>query len=83
MVGKLETNGIDLLGKERPDILIKICKDNFLPPSQMICALHALEWYPDKQSLIDELSEFLTHWSSAVKTQAYKTMGIKEHGDTA
>jgi hypothetical protein len=76
-MNKLETGGIELLGKERPDLLIRICQDNFLPPTQMIMALKALEWYPDKQSLLENLAELLEHMSNSVVEQAAITMGVE------
>ncbi len=81
-LGVLDTTGIELLGKERPDLLIKICKDNFLPPSQMVCALKALEWYPNKQSLLDELDELLNSFCDAIASQAAITMGFKSNDNT-
>lgn len=72
----LETVGIDILGQERPEILVQICKDNFLPPSQLILALQALEWYPDKEGIRPHLEELLDHYSDSVATQAAITLGM-------
>ena len=73
----LETEGIEILGRERPDLLALICRDRFLPPTQLIYALKALEWYPDKEGLIPALSHLLDDDSSSVALQAAITLGMK------
>lgn len=77
----IETKGIDLLGQERPDLLAVICQDNFLPPTQLIYALQALEWYPDKEGLLPLLENLLSHESSSVVRQTSKTLGLEEFDD--
>ena len=74
----IETEGIDLLGRERPDLLVLICRDNFLPPTQLIYALKALEWYPDKEGIKEFLQDLLSHDSLAVAKQAANTLGIED-----
>jgi hypothetical protein len=74
----LETEGIRFLGLERPDLLILICRDTFLPPTQLIYALQALEWYPDKEGLFPALHKLLKHHSKSVANQAFITLGLEQ-----
>lgn len=74
---RIETGGIELLGQERPDLLVVICSENFLPPTQLIYALQALEWYPDKEGIIPLLQDLLSHDSKAVVEQTARTLGIE------
>jgi len=78
LTNNLETEGIELLAHERPDILVLICRDNFLPPTQLILALQALEWYPDKEGILEFLVTLLSHDSTSVARQAARTLGIEE-----
>lgn len=77
----LETNGINLLAHERPDLLALICRDLFLPPTQLVYALQALEWYPDKDGIYPTLHKLLDHDSSEVRKATRTTLGILETDD--
>ncbi len=79
MISNLETTGIELLGKENPYILALICKDNFLPPTQLIYALQELEEYSDKEELVKILEHLLFADSISVAKQAAKTLGVTEY----
>lgn len=74
----LETTGLELLAQERPDLLLLICRDRFLPPTQLIYALQELEWYPDKKGMAPLLVDLLGHDSLAVARQAARTLGLDE-----
>jgi hypothetical protein len=70
----LETEGIFTLGKENPLLLAKICSENFLPPTQLLHALDALEHYENISKLYPHLKKLLDHYSKPVVNKTLKIL---------
>ncbi len=78
MENNLDLDGINLLAKERPDILALICSETFLPPTQLVFALIALEQIEDKSKIYPYIPYLLDHYSEMVVKTAARILEGKE-----
>lgn len=77
---ELETTGIQVLAATRPDILALIINDNFLPPTQVILSIQALEDnVQDKDILRGLLSKMLESEIRAIREVALEALGEFEN----
>jgi len=63
----LGTKTLKMMAMQRPDLLLGLCRENFLPPTQLALALAELTPIKNKEAMIPFLQHLLHHESKTIR----------------